>query len=209
MILADPPLTPDPDQARQWLVDELSKPQYAEAKPSWFDELSRRVFDWFGSLGAQNGDAPAGWLSLAGIVLVAGIVVLVVLRYGRPSLVRRRAALPETIADASRAPAQIREAAERAAAAGELALAVVERFRAIAAALDERTVVRLLPGTTARELAVEASTAFPQLAARIDEASALFDAVRYGGLAPEAPDYERMARLDADLDAARPQLTPA
>ena len=37
------PVDPEPPEARQWLVDELSKPQYQAAKPTLFDQIAKAI----------------------------------------------------------------------------------------------------------------------------------------------------------------------
>ena len=48
-------LEPDDDEARDLLLDELSKLEYAQAQPTWFDLLVQAVLDWFGSLRLGGG----------------------------------------------------------------------------------------------------------------------------------------------------------
>lgn len=72
---------PDGDEAQQWAEDELSKPEYQQAKPNWFDQLVRDVVD--GIIGLFNGDgtgsvAPIA-LTIIAIVLIAAIVVALII----------------------------------------------------------------------------------------------------------------------------------
>ncbi|WP_162940264.1 DUF4129 domain-containing protein [Gryllotalpicola protaetiae] len=200
-----PPLTPDDDTARRWLVQELSKPEYASARPNWFDELSQRVSDWFDSLHLGGTGGSGGWLAVAGGALVLAIVVFAVLRFGLPRLNRRsRAArLRGEVAD-TRTAEQLRAAADRAAAQGDFSLAVLERFRAIAASLAERTVVAVRPGTTAHEVALAAAAVFPGDAAGLRDAADTFDAARYLGRAQDRGSHERLRELDERLRRTAP-----
>ena len=64
-------------------------------------------------------------------------------------------------------PTQIRAAADAAAAAGDWALAVLERFRAIVRGLEERTVLDERAARTAHEAALAAAARLPALAAEL------------------------------------------
>ncbi|GAA4165482.1 DUF4129 domain-containing protein [Gryllotalpicola daejeonensis] len=206
--VSGPPLTPDDDTARRWLTNELSKPEYASARPNWFDLVSQRIAEWFGSLHVKGVGGPSGlWLAviLAAIVLV--IIVLAFLRYGRPRLNRRRSAdrLGGEVAD-TRTADELRAAADRAAAQGDWSLAVLERFRAIAASLAERTVISVRPGTTAHEVALEASVVFPAEGAPLRDAADTFDGARYLGRPQDGAAHERLRALDERLRRATPQF---
>jgi len=200
-----PPLTPDDDTARRWVVQELSKPEYAAARPSWFDLLSQRVSDWFASLNFSGGHGGTAWLAVIGAAIVLALLVLALLRFGLPRLNRRArsALLGGEVAD-TRTPEQLRAAADRAAAQGDWSLAVIERFRAIAASLAERTVVVVRPGTTAHEVALQAAAAFVAEGAALRDAANTFDAARYLGRAQDRAAHERLRELDERLRRAAP-----
>ena len=40
------PLEPGPDEARDLLLDELAKLEYAQAQPTWFDLLTQAIVEW-------------------------------------------------------------------------------------------------------------------------------------------------------------------
>lgn len=204
-----PPLEPGADDARRLLIDELSRPEYQAAQPTWFDRLSQSVFEWLGALGGGGGEQ--GWVValLVGALLVGLIVLAVVLagaprRRGRSRLGGALFGEPER-----RSPAALRRSAQAAAAAGEWALAVTERFRAIALDLDARTLVRLQPGTTAHGMAEQAAAAFAEHAVALAAAAERFDAVRYLDDEADRADYESLTALDAALRQARPVPVPA
>ena len=206
-----PPLTPDDETARRWLALELAKPEYAAARPTWFDLLSQRVSEWLGSLRVPGaGDGASAWLAVIGIVLLALIIVGAVLRFGLPRLNRRaRAArLSGEVADA-RTAAELRAAADRAASASEWELAVIERFRAVAASLAERTVVAVRPGTTAHEVAAAAAAVFPAEAPALRGAADTFDAARYLGRRMSATEHAQVRELDERLRQASPVFAGA
>ncbi|WP_246846407.1 DUF4129 domain-containing protein [Humibacter ginsenosidimutans] len=204
-----PPLTPDGPTAQHWLRDELAKPEYQAAKPTWFDQVAKQIADWFASLGVHV-SGNAGWvLAGIGIAIALALIIGAFAVFGLPRL--RRAREAETVFDDgdARSVDDLRRDADAAAAAGRYADAVRDRFRAIARALGERTIVLLLPGTTSQELAVEAADALPAFDRRLHAAAGLFDAVRYLGHPATADDDESLAALDRELAVAKPQLSMA
>ncbi|WP_460522193.1 DUF4129 domain-containing protein [Humibacter antri] len=206
--LADaPPLNPDGPTAQQWLRRELAKPEYQAAKPTWFDRLAQQIAEWFNSLGS-NVSGNAGWiLAGIGIAVIAALLVGAFVVFGLPRLRRRTTAPIGFDEDDGRSIADLRRDAAVAANGGGYEAAVRDLFRAIARSLGERTIVLLLPGTTAQELAVEASRALPSYAERLHGASMLFDGVRYLGRRARAEDYNTLVALDHDLARAAPGLT--
>jgi hypothetical protein len=204
------PVEPDAPEAREWLVGELSKPEYEAARPSWFDLASQAVWDWISSLFEGGfGGPPVVTLVILGVLLAVGIVLAFVL-FGPPRLNRRGVAVGAVFGETDvRDAAALRRAAEAAAARGDWALAVEEMFRAIARGLAERAVLTTSPGTTAHALAEQASAAFPAFADRLRAAARIFDEVRYLGAPGTADSYQTVAELERELRAARPAIETA
>jgi hypothetical protein len=205
VIAAAPPLHPDGPAAQRWLNDELAKPEYRAAQPTWFDRVAHQIGDWFASLGA--GGAGSSWVIAAiGLALVTALVVGAIAVFGLPRLARRRT--PNAVFDDAdaRTAAGLRAEAAAAAAAGRFDDAVLDLFRAMTRSLADRTLVLVLPGTTATHLAAEAVGVFPQAAARLRDAARLFDGVRYLDRGASAGDYAFLTALDDDLRRERPAL---
>ncbi|MGN6128199.1 MAG: DUF4129 domain-containing protein [Humibacter sp.] len=205
--LADaPPLDPDGPTAQRWLRHELAKPEYQAAKPTWFDRLAQQVAEWFGSLGFHPGSG-AGWVIAAvGIAIAAALIIGAFVIFGLPRL-RRRQAVPVVFdADDPRGADQLRKDAAAAARDGRLDAAVLDLFRAIARSLADRTIVLVLPGTTAQEVSALASAALPEFTARLHNAALLFDGVRYLGRHGDGAAYADLKALDDDLRSARPRF---
>ncbi|MET0725461.1 MAG: DUF4129 domain-containing protein [Leifsonia sp.] len=201
----DAPVEPGVDEARRWLVDELAKPEYQAARPTWFDQASQAVRDWFAGLFAGGGAGVDGVLPLIGLVLAIAAIAVAVIVFGLPRLNRRARTASDLFGDSDeRSAAAIRQAAASAAASGDWALASIERFRAIARSASDRTLVSLHPGTTADDFARRAATPFPDSRQRLVEAARVFDAVRYLGASGSQADYEALTALDAELSAAKP-----
>ena len=203
----DVPVDPDARDAAELLINELSKPQYQAARPTWFDLLAKAVQDWLSSL--RLGDVqgpPALGLGIVVTLAVVGIVVAFLI-FGVPRLNRRSAVAGSLFGeDDRRTAAIIRQDAEAAAARGEYSTAVAEMFRAIARGLAERAIVTTSPGTTARDFAINASTPFPDLGDALRESATAFDQVRYLDRDGTAGQFRQVAALERDLRATRPVL---
>lgn len=197
------PVEPDAPDARDLLLDELSDPAYAAAQPTWFDLLSQAVADWLGSLRLAEGDGVPALGFVIGAILLAAAIIAALLIYGVPRWRARSAAGVELLGDRDRRTArQLRRDAERAAAAGDWARAIADRYRAVARALDERTIVPALPGTTAHGFARAAGRLFAVEASALEAAADRFDAVRYLDQSGSADDYGLVRALDERLAAA-------
>jgi len=210
LLPLDVPVDPDAAEARDWIIAELSKPEYRAAEPTWFDRLSQAFLDWLGSLTFSPGGAiQAPLLFVVGGILVAAAVVAYLI-FGPPRLGRRSAVVGTLFGDDdSRDAAAMRRAAADAAARQDYTLAIEEQFRAIARALAERTVLTVSPGTTAHSFATRAAAAFPQLADQLGDAAETFDGVRYLGRPGTREGYLTLTALDAELRTARARLTAA
>lgn len=204
---AEPPLDPDDGTARDWLQQELSKGEYVSAQPTLWDRISQAFFDWLNSLFQDTGTVgfdPTGLIVV--LVVVVAIVVLAIL-VGRPALARRSAESNVRRVfegDDARSAAELRAASEAAARDRDWALAVSERFRAIARALGDRTLVAVRPGSTAHEIARRASVPFPAELEALELAARDFDDVRYLDRDGSEAAWQRTRDLDSRLESARP-----
>lgn len=200
-IVMQPPVDPDAETARQWLVDELSRSEYSQGDQS----LITRFLAWLNSLSAPD---PSFSIPLAVILTVAIIVVVIVaaLLGGRVRLGSR--AQPSDVVvslDDARTADQIRLDARRAADANDWSAATTEQFRAIARSLEERAVLDELAGRTAQELARAASPALPRVAPGLVDGARRFDSIRYGHVSVGQPDFDAMVALDTAVLAEHPQ----
>lgn len=202
---ADVPVDPDRDQGQQWILEELSKPEYAAAKPTWWDLLSKAVWDWFNSLSLDGGSASQVPLLAALLLIVAGVIVAAYFIFGRPRLNRRSAAIGSLFGeDEERTSEALRRAANAAAARADWTLAIEELFRALARAMAERVLVTTDPGTTASGFAVRAGVIFPDHSHQLMSSAAIFDNVRYLGRDGTEADYNTLAQLERELRSASP-----
>jgi hypothetical protein len=155
-------------------------------------------------LNAAQGAVPGGWwavVALAALVVIAAAAILTWI--GPVARTRARAGGPLLPARPLSARDH-RQEAERMAAAGDFAGAIIESVRAIALDLEERGVLPPRAGRTADELAAEASRALPGHTTGLRDAARLFDDVRYGDRAGTPAGYRRLRDLDTGLGAARP-----
>ena len=208
-VFADVPVDPDGDQAREWIVQELAKPEYLAAQPTWFDRLSEAFWNWLNSLDLSGGGAAQAPLLVILIVAVAGAIIAAFLIFGVPRLRHRSAAVGSLFGEhETRTADALRAAAELAAKNGDWAVAIEELFRSIARRLAERTIVPTSPGTTARAFARNAGGVFPAFGERLVASGALFDRVRYLGEAGSETEFAELAALERELRLARPATMP-
>jgi hypothetical protein len=205
---AEPPVLPDADEARRWAVEELAKPEYRSAEPGWLDGLWRGFLDWLDSLDGPSGMEGNVAAPLAGVIIAVLIATAIIV--ARPRLNARTKNVQEVFDDdASLSASDYRESAAAAAARGNWGAAVVQCFRALVRAAEERTILDAGPGRTADEVARELAAVFVPEVRRLDWAARTFDRIRYGHGAAVRADYEAMAALEASLRSLKPENGPA
>ncbi|WP_146168450.1 DUF4129 domain-containing protein [Rathayibacter caricis] len=208
-VLAAAPLDPDAREARRLLLEELADPRYRAAEPSWFDRAVQAIRDWFTSLSVPTDGPAVPIAAVIGVLVVLALVVTALLIAGRPSLRRRSSVRGSVLAeDDGRSADELRALADAAAARGDWDEAVIERFRALVRALDERTLVRASPGTTAHGFARRAQAVFPAASAALRRAADDFDGVRYLDRPGGTDDYARIRALDDSLAREAAPLDP-
>jgi len=201
----DVPVDPAPPEATRWLLDELGRPEYQQAKPTLVDIIGQALAEWFDALFSGEGGAPPLLAIALALVVVAAIVVLGAVFGGRVRLDRRAAAHLELFGAAdARSARELRAAAAAAARRADWATATAEAYRAIAREAAEREAVVVVPGLTARGFAARAAAAFPGEAEALATAATAFDEVRYLGSPGSEAAYRELAALDARIAAARP-----
>lgn len=189
------PFTPDADTAQQLAEAELSKAMY-DHSPSLLSRFLQWLFERLNIVVNELNPGEGGTGNLVVIIGLALFVVAVIVFAYRRS---RASSAPasrerEQLFDDDRTSAELFKAADRAEQAGDLNLAVVERFRAIMRLLDERELIHVVPGMTAQEAAEAGSRKL----GHIDEFSAgaqLFNDVYYWHHQATAADVESVHRL--------------
>jgi hypothetical protein len=199
------PVQPDAGTARGWLLDELAKPAYAAAEPSPFDRAVQAFLTWFSGLFDVKGSSTPPVLLAIAIAVVVAVLVVALLLFGLPRRNRRSSVRALFGDDDRRSADEMRRAAEAAMSRQDWSLAVLERFRALARGLDERTLVAVFPGTTATAFAAAAARTFPGEHGELQGAAELFDGVRYADEPATREDALSILALDDRLAAARPE----
>lgn len=206
MLPLEVPVDVDREAAAAAAARELAKGVYAaERPPLWQRALTWVIDQVSGLLERAVGATPGGVWGLVVLALVVGAVLLVVLtRSGRPTG-SSRGDQPLFVGRPMSAE-EHRAAADRAAAAGQWAAAVRERFRAIVRTLEERGVLDERPGRTADEAAAEAGRGLPELAGAMLAAARLFDSVVYGQHPADGGADGTLRAVDERVRTARPVL---
>ncbi|KJK33065.1 hypothetical protein UK23_47695 [Lentzea aerocolonigenes] len=194
MAVSDVPVDLDRDEAREAAARELGNPAYVSDDPNPIERAFHWVLEKLGALFAGVGGM-SGITAITVLVVVAVILVIVIrLRVGRSFRAARSAG--SVFGGKVMTAAEHRAAAERAAAAGDLAEAVRERFRAVVRELEQRGVLDPRAGRTVDEVAIEAGQALPVLADDLRGAAVQFDDVWYGGKPATAQGYQRLVSVD-------------
>lgn len=202
---AEVPVEPDAPEARDWLIEELAKPEYQAAKPTLLDLIGKAIMDWLDSLFVGGEGAPPGLALGIVLALIAVGILVAFLIFGVPRVNRRSTVTGALFGqDDTRTAEQLRRAAQSAAARGDYAAAIADCYRSIARGLAERTIVTTTPGTTAQGFAVRAGSAFPEHRGALADAATSFDGVRYLGDAGTPTGYEQVRELERALRTARP-----
>ena len=168
----------------------------------------QRIWQWLTHLpGAAGNVIPGGWFGLIALAILAVLAITIVVFWVRPARTGRAAA--ESVLGGEPMTARdYRRAAERLAAAGDYAGAIVESVRAIATELDERGVLPPRPGRTADELASEAGSELPGLADDLRTVTRLFDDIRYGDRDGSQAGYRLVSRVDKEVRPVRAAAGP-
>ena len=198
LIGAEPPIRPEPDEARSWLRTELVDPVYHQ------ENLLQRVIDAINRLFDRGLEAARAAPPLS---VLAAIVVFVALAMTAMWLISRtsraatvsRAERP-VISDQRVTAAQWRARASQAFADRRWSDAAVDGFRAVVVAAVEEGRLPDSPTATAHEVGDSlAERADDDRARRLRAAARIFDEVLYG----DHPATEEQARSILDLDRAR------
>jgi hypothetical protein len=196
-------LDPSPDQAREWLAQELNRSSY---RGSWLESLLRWVLRQLNNL--LDGVSRVGGLSPVITVLVA-LVVITLLGWVLPKVRRESAAAGAewaVLRELTTSAATYRDRAARAFTNGRYDEAVLDWFRALARDMSDRTLLDDAPGRTAHEVSLALGHPFPGQAERIGHAADVFDSVRYGHRGVTAEQADAVQKLDAELVRTRPKL---
>lgn len=202
-----PPLTPDADEARRQLAEELSNPIYADPQ-SWIADHFDKLLEWLiGDPSASTALSPEQLTTVVVSVLaIAGVALWLFMGPLRSDRRRRK---EELLAGEERNAADLRQDAAQLAAGQQWGAAILQLFRALVRSLGERGIIVESAGMTADEAVRQAAPRLPGLADRLAWAAGVFDALAYGHRAGTAQQYQQLKALDDDLAQARPELPEA
>lgn len=194
MAVSDVPVDLDRDEAREAAARELSDPAYVSGDPNPLERALDWVLDKLGELLA--GAAGMNGITAITILVVLAVIIVVVVRLRAGRVTGSGRVRGGEVFDSVLTAAEHRAAADRAAAAGDLAEAVRERFRAVVRELEQRGVLDPRAGRTVDEVAIEAGRALPVLADDLRGAAVQFDDVWYGGLPATEQGYRQLVSVD-------------
>lgn len=177
MLGCEIPLTPDQGEARDWLLEELSKGVYGEISGPIVSFVSDLIDGFFRLLSWRGEGTPpiSLILTILAIIAIAALIVVLILHPIRLAKRRSRSVFEEETS----AP-QVRASFDEAVASQDWNLAYVWAYRLMVLGLDDHDVVSSTPGLTAREAADAATRVAPGLAPQLSAYAETFDKVRYG-----------------------------
>lgn len=192
-----PTIDIDREAAHEAAQRELGKPIYPKASLTeriigWFDELLYRLM-------VEASSVPGGWFTISVLLILLVTAVVVAVRIARRTMRTNRGGDHALFDGHQLSAAEHRATAEQYAAVGNWAAAIRHRLRAVARQLEESAVLDPVPGRTATELARDAGTAVPNLAAELLQAADTFNDVTYGERPGTEPGYRMIAELDDHL----------
>jgi len=154
------------------------------------DKKADRLGELLAGAGGMSG------ITAITIMVVVAVIIVIVIRLRAGRTTRSARSRGGEVFDAVLTAAEHRAAADRAAAAGDLAEAVRERFRAVVRELEQRGVLDPRAGRTVDEVAIEAGQALPVLAKDLRGAAVQFDDVWYGGRPATEHGYWQVVAVD-------------
>ena len=177
MLGCEIPLTPDQGEARDWLLEELSKGVYGEISGPIVSFVSDLIDGFFHLLSWRGEGTPpiSLILTILAIIAIAALIVVLILHPIR--LAKRRSG---SVFEEETSTAQVRASFDEAVASQDWNLAYVWAYRLMVLGLDDHDVVSSTPGLTAREAADAATRVAPGLAPQLSTYAETFDKVRYG-----------------------------
>jgi len=191
---------PSPEEARDAIRRELLRPEYQQ------DPLSRvldRIQRMFQEAIATAADAGAvSYVAAAVVFLLLALGLIWLVSRARPSVAAGGEPRPLLTQERVTA-AELRRLAEDALREGRLEDAVVNGVRALTVRQVEQGRLEILPGATAREVAMRLAADHEEQRPRLARLAHLFDSVRYGGRPASSADAESVLALDDDLAGVR------
>jgi hypothetical protein len=192
----------DAAEARRLAEEILSQPEYQPPTEPWYQQalewVSERLARLFGSIGGSGGSPVVGWVVVAIVVALVGLLVWRLVRDRRG---RGRRQGPEAT-EVVEARVDWRAEAARLEAAGDWKGGLRARYRALVAALAARQALDPGVGRTTGDHRSEVAERAPDGAEPFDAAAELFDRAWYGGRPTGPTEAERFDELARAVDEA-------
>jgi len=223
-LQVDVEVTPDQNQAQQMAASELANPKYHNLPAA---QSSVTALPTIGApttpppppppTSSTTTSDPTVILVIIGAIVLVLVLVLVLRTIGKPRAEKDEKAKKKkkkSEADSGAGETAVfdeelfgaarhRRSAEQAAAAGQWAEAIRERFRAVISTLDERGLLPERPERTADEAARDAGEILPQQHREpLSAAARAFDEVEYGRYLGSSEGYARICAVDEQIVAA-------
>jgi hypothetical protein len=200
-----PPPAHDPVAVRDLADRILREARYDRPSKS----IPDRILEWFGEqlgrvLGSFVGSGAGTLVAWALVVGAVGLVVYLVVRYGRVgTLPRPLERSADVMVELTRTPAEWRADAVALEAQGRWKEGLRCRHRALIGELVRRGAIRDQPGRTAGEYVRDVAVSVPAAAPTMAAATELFEAAWYGDAVTGRAEAERFEHLDRQVLGAR------
>ena len=196
LLACDAPLTPDDGEAHDWIIEELSHPEYTDV-PNPIAHWLQSIINWFWQAVSWKGQGtpPVSLIfMIVGIIALAAIIIALILN---PIRLAKR--VPPTVFEEEASETEAQASFDEAVAAQDWDLAYVWAYRLMVLGLDARDVVTSTPGLTAREASQAATRVAPMFGSQLDQFARAFDQVRYGRSGASSDQVEALRHFTPDL----------
>jgi hypothetical protein len=196
-----PPSTHDPQAVRDLADRILAEGRYDRPSKS----IPDRILDWFGEqvgklLGSFVGSGAGTLVAWAVLAAAVGVVVWLVVRYGRVGSLPRPSERSATVmVELTRTPAQWRAEAAALEAQGRWKEGLRCRYRALIGELVRRGAIPEQAGRTAGEYLRDVAATMADAAPAMAAATELFEAAWYGDARTGAAEAERFEQLGSQV----------
>nr|WP_281497304.1 DUF4129 domain-containing protein [Ornithinimicrobium sp. F0845] len=197
-------MDPDRDEARELLQRELAGAEYNRPESFIVKALNWLLERLNSLIEIMPGSNALSTLLLGVVLALVGVAIYFAVRGTRRTRKLTDRSSGPVLAETGLTAEDYRARAAAAARAGHWDAVLLDSYRAIAAATDERALLDELPGTTAHEIAVGLRAPFPGHADPLLAAADRFDAVCYGDQHATREEAERVRELDRVLARTRP-----
>lgn len=198
------PWTPDDEEARRLLTERIDSYDVDDSIGLW-----ERFLRWLNdALTLDIETSGAGSFVIQALLIVAVVVLVVLLlRYFRPSARPDVDADDRHLVDPAIAAEQYFDNAQHYLASGELDQAYLHAYRFMVRQAQQRQLVEVTPATTATLFGWSLGAVFPNHREAINQASIEFNRVVYGGTMPSHEAVTGLLDLAQTVQTTQPQAS--